>query len=76
MFISPGMHIMYGISKEFLISSMLFLFYNTNLLDKYSKIAKGLQVSIFIDDTMFFAISYLVEKNYKLLALTDYESLD
>lgn len=56
-FASAELRIWCGILQGSLLSPILFLFYNADLLEKCSKITSGLSVNAFIDDTTLCANS-------------------
>lgn len=54
---------------KFPLLPILFLFYNTDLVNESSNVAISLSVNIFINNITFYAVSSSIEKNYKLLTL-------
>lgn len=75
-FTSAELHISCGIPQGSPLSSILFLFYNADLLEKCSSVAPGLSVNAFIDDTTLCAFSPSTEENCKLLASAHDKCLD
>lgn len=75
-FTSAELPISCGIPQGSPLSPILFLFYNADLLEKWSSVAQGLSINAFIDDTTLCAISPSTEENCKLLASAHDKCLD